>query len=177
MEELQKNTVTIYRDDQLDIADVKAYRELADSVGATSTGINFEKYEGGGNPTEIDPYFAVDDGIQFIISTLTPSTELLGNFEQPIPVRVLEEIKHAQSLGIFQRFKVHYNPRDNDPFVVGYKTSYDFQSRSVIARWGHEQEGWAELAMRAFSICMRKAKTDALIALNNYLDIGVEVNQ
>lgn len=110
------------------------------------------------------PYRKIRQDERFVYRTLCPATSKLENFSEcPIPLRVLQIIAHAKSLGIFKKFEVWSAQGDvKDPVLIAYNTDgYDTSGHTfILARWGDVLEGWPALVQRTLIAWREKCRTE-----------------
>ncbi len=82
----------------------------------------------------------------------------------PIPVRVLQVLAHAQALEFFTRFEIWYpkSARIEDPVLIAHRTwrrpgsNWDATDTYVLARWGKMLEPLDKLTKEAVAVMRRK---------------------
>jgi len=93
-----------------------------------------------GSGSNVCPYRQMSDREDFVFSELCPQQTLVESYSSgPIPLRVLQVLEHARSLGRFDYFEV-WHPSDAtipDPVLVAYEGKrFHPQKRYILARWG-----------------------------------------
>lgn len=93
-----------------------------------------------------------------VYGLLCPSTDSVSDYDaDTIPLRVLQVLSHAKSLGIYTDFKVIHaaNPAIKDPVLLGVPTtgnSWDRSKWHILARWGAELDEFPVLMEKAAKI-------------------------
>ena len=104
----------------------------------------------------------------------------------PIPIRVLQVLSHAKTLGIFSHFSIWHSIGDPDPVLLA-KPSGETEWNSVwyiLARWGSELAPFKELKEKAAIMHLAEVKNelvlirskveDKLASLENFNLSGIE---
>lgn len=98
-----------------------------------------------------------------VFETLCPSRIKASQYRRgPIPLRVLQVLAHAQSLGFFEEFMVWDRESQEvvDPVLVGVvKTSqYIWENKHhILARWGEHLDEWPAMVRAAKRIIHARA--------------------
>jgi len=108
------------------------------------------------------PYRQIRGDERFVYHQLCPrETDLKSFSECPVPLRVLQVIAHAESLGLFKLFRVwSAEGAVKDPVVLAYEEEETYKSSNVpyiLARWGEELDEWAILVEKAVAKWREKA--------------------
>lgn len=128
------------------------------------------------NPDEGDtrcPYRQWHADEMEVYSLLCPSTDKAEDYDaDTIPLRVLQVLAHAKSLGIYESFQIIHaaNPAVKDPILLGVPSGQQW-SRSkwhILARWGAELDEFPVLVEKA-------AKIKAAKILDEVLKVRAEV--
>lgn len=102
----------------------------------------------------------------FVYRSHFPHTSSIGDYKDPIPLRVLEVLKLAKDSGKFTAFEVWHNNTGSyksDPVLVGKisKSQYEWDFY-LLARWGDALEDYSSL--RASACKKYAAKLQANLA-------------
>ena len=114
------------------------------------------------------PYREITSEEQFVYTVLCPSSVKVERYSAaPIPLRVLQILSHAKSLGLFKQFCVwdRESVTVKDPVLVAFDNDNEWaRSRKcfILARWGDELETFATLLKRA----VEKKKQQLLDQIN-----------
>lgn len=111
------------------------------------------------------PYRQLRADEHIVYRELLPCIEDVKAYQaDSIPLRVLQVLAHAQTLGIFEGYRVWHagNPAMKDPVLVGYmqKEAWNTEKHYILARWGDELEEFPILLRRAAEIRMARAKEE-----------------
>jgi hypothetical protein len=108
------------------------------------------------------PYMEMTAEQFFVFVTVCPTRIDVKRYSRtPIPLRALQVLEHAKSLGIFNEFEVWdlENIADKDPVLVGVtwqpNRTWD-RKYFALARWGEELESWPILVRKATDIARDK---------------------
>lgn len=126
------------------------------------------------------PYPVMDENEFYVYRALCPKTVPPEEYSiDPIPVRILQVIEHAKSLGCFGRLEIWCpNPavfRD-DPVLVGVVTkksnygNWNDDTFYMLARWGKVLQPFEKLAEIATKVCRKQR-------LGKLAEMLVEVQQ
>lgn len=97
----------------------------------------------GGETTERCPYRQWTAVEMEVYSLLCQSVDKVEDYDaDTIPLRVLQVLAHAKSLGIYEAFEVRHaaSPSVKDPVLLGVPTGQSWlnEKRHLLARWGAE---------------------------------------
>jgi len=89
-----------------------------------------------------------------VYGLLCPSVDKVEDYDADvIPLRVLQVLSHAKSLGIYCEFRVLHaaNPSVKDPVLVGVPEGQTWQNTKwhILARWGAELDEFPVLMEKA----------------------------
>lgn len=109
------------------------------------------------------PYREMRRDEQFVYSMLCPEKVAVDEYDAaPIPLRVLQVMAHAKSLGLFKSFEIwdKESVAVKDPVLVAIDGErWNSQAtRYILARWGEVLESWPTLLAQAFAIFNEKRK-------------------
>jgi|KBSSwiStaDraftv2_1062776.scaffolds.fasta_scaffold494684_3 hypothetical protein len=106
-----------------------------------------------------EPYREMTRLEYFVWSSVCPERTSVSVYRlSPIPLRVLQVIAYAQSLGIYHKLEV-WHPRQvkEDPILVGVARGEEWSSKChLLARWGDVLVPFAELQERSKGVFKRK---------------------
>lgn len=103
------------------------------------------------------PYRRMTADEQFVYQLNCPIETPVEKYSaSPIPLRVLQVLAHAKSIGMFKRFVVwdRESAAVPDPVLIGYAPSGEYtwlDHRFILARWGEELETFSVLLKRAIT--------------------------
>lgn len=103
---------------------------------------------------------------QIVYELLCPTREDVKNYEaDSIPLRVLQVLSHAKSLGIYEAFKINSaaNPAIKDPVLLGVPNGeqWDASKWHLLARWGDELDEFPIMERKAAAIHKQKLILEA----------------
>ncbi len=105
------------------------------------------------------PYREMTEEERVVYGLLLPARETVENYARgPIPLRVLQVLEHARSLGIYSGFKVWHDQSGPDPILVG---EIGYSTTHLLARWGESLEPFAQMRKHA----VKKFKAAARLKL------------
>lgn len=113
---------------------------------------------------ERSPYREMRRDEQFVYSMLCPEKMTADEYDAaPIPLRVLQVMAHAKSLGLFNSFQIwdKESVAVKDPVLVA-RVGEEWQSNAklyILARWGEVLESWPTLLAQAIKIFNEKRKS------------------
>lgn len=98
-----------------------------------------------------------------VYQLLCPSTDTVESYDcDTIPLRVLQVLSHAKSLGIYEGFKVLHaaSPVIKDPVLVGIPNGQAWSNTKwhLLARWGAELDEFPVLVAKASKIKAEKVR-------------------
>ena len=101
-----------------------------------------------------------------VYSLLCPTVEKAEDYEaDTIPLRVLQVMVHAKSLGIYECFRIlsAANPAIKDPVLVGVPEGklWDQTKWHILARWGAELDEFPVMERKATAIHKQKLIAEA----------------
>lgn len=106
-----------------------------------------------------EPYREMTKLEHFVWSSVCPEkTEVTRYRLSPMPLRILQVIAYARSLGIYEVLQV-WHPRvvKNDPLIVGVPKGETYSlKRHLIARWGESLAPFEELREHAKEVFQRQ---------------------
>ncbi len=106
------------------------------------------------------PYREMTKEERVVYGLLLPARDTVENYARgPIPLRVLQVLEHARSLGIYTAFKVWHDQAGPDPVLVG---EISYSAQHLLARWGESLEPFGQMRRRA----VEKFKTAARLKLH-----------
>lgn len=137
------------------------------------------------------PYRKIRADELFVYQQICPQhTRLVGYSEAPIPLRVLQVISHAQSLGIFKCFEVwSAQGLVKDPVLLASTDTWIYENGRdifILARWADELEEFGVLLQKAIdkwkekaksAIAKAKSKAEQDLAIIDSLDLDSIVGQ
>ena len=106
-----------------------------------------------------------------VYQLLCPSKDTVESYDcDTIPLRVLQVLSHAKSLGIYEGFNVLHaaSPVVKDPVLVGVPTGAQWSSSKwhILARWGSELDEFPVLLAKASKIKAEKMRAKLLSIRN-----------
>ncbi len=110
-----------------------------------------------------EPYREMTKLELFVWSTACPEKTEVNKYRlSPIPLRILQVIAYAKSLGIYRRIEVwHPQQIKDDPLLVGMPNDAEYSSRRhLLARWGDSLAPFTEMQERAKAIFARKLEAE-----------------
>lgn len=101
-----------------------------------------------------------------VYSLLCPSVDKVEDYRaDTIPLRVLQVLAHAKTLGIYEFFEVWHaaNPAVKDPILVGVPNGETWRKerRHLLARWGAELDEFPAMVRQAAAIKRTKLLGEA----------------
>ncbi len=112
------------------------------------------------------PYRKATKEEAFVYDTLLPtSCDVEEYSDSAIPLRVLQVIAHAKSLGKFTRIEVQYaaNADVKDPVVFAYiGDKYSRSQRFILARWGESLDSLTKMIPKAVKKFAARLKMKAM---------------
>jgi hypothetical protein len=121
-----------------------------------------------GEKSQICPYREMTEEENFVYSTILPERKEVSSFSaSPMPLRVLQVLSHAMSIGFFKYIFVWSaeSIQVKDPLLVGYTGNYSFAPDNIymLARWGEVLLPMSELRTQA----VKQYKDKMLAELKN----------
>lgn len=103
---------------------------------------------------------------QVVYQLLCPTVDKPEDYEaDTIPLRVLQVMAHAKSLGVYEGFRIlsAANPAIKDPVLVGLLpgSSWDKSKWHLLARWGAELDEFPAMERKAAAIHKQKLIVEA----------------
>ncbi len=93
------------------------------------------------------PYREMTKEERAVYGILLPARDSVENYARgPIPLRVLQVLEHARSLGIYTGFRVWHDHAAPDPVLVG---EVGYSAMHLLARWGESLEPFSQMRRRA----------------------------
>jgi hypothetical protein len=119
-----------------------------------------------GEKSQICPYREMTEEENFVYSTILPERkEACRRFSPaPMPLRVLQVLSHALSIGFFNNVfvwsaeSIAESIQVKDPLLVGYTGQYNFSPDKIymLARWGEILLPMSELRTQAVKMYKEK---------------------
>lgn len=105
-----------------------------------------------------------------VYTLLCPTVDSVESYEaDTIPLRVLQVLAHAKSLGIYEKFEIRHaaNPAVKDPILLGVPSgpnSWQQEKRHLLARWGSELDEFPAMMRQAAKLKAAKLR-DAITGI------------
>jgi len=126
-------------------------------------------------PAKRCPYSEMSKEQRRVFEALCPTQVKVEEYSAgPIPLRALQVLAHAQSLGMFDKIQVWDRESSTvvDPVLIGCvkDATYSWTAKwFLLARWGEHLDEWPAMVRAAARIVHAKAKlavTKAIVELN-----------
>lgn len=146
-------------DEQMQPEDTAECTALADRLGLKGQA-RFSAEPTAEGAAQRVPYREMTKEERVVYGLLLPARETVENYSRgPIPLRVLQVLEHARSLGIYTGFKVWHDQAGPDPLLVG---EIGYSATHLLARWGESLEPFKQMRRRA----VEKFKAQARLKLH-----------
>lgn len=138
---------------------------LAESLGLEGQ-LEMTRPKSDDNQPTRSPYREMTQEEIFVYSVLCPEKVNASKYSRsPIPLRVLQVLSHAKSIGMFNTFEIwdKASQEIKDPVLVAFdKDSYAWNRKAfILARWGEELETPSVLLKRAITIVRERLTQEA----------------